>query len=288
MNSISCVSRRLFQRLVLQKESSSYMAASCYSSDTNSGRLSGKVAIVTASTEGIGYGIAHKLASEGANVMISSRKEANVEAAVSKLSSEGLKNVQGTVCHVGKKEDRDKLLKETVARFGGLDILVSNAAVNPYFGTMLECPEDMWEKIFDINVKVAFLLFKECVPLMQKRGGGSTIFISSIAGYHPIPALGPYSVSKTALIGLTKALAAETAADNIRVNCVAPGIVKTKFAAALTENEDIAEKTLENVPLGRFGTPAEMGGAVSFLASDDASYVTGETLLVAGGMHARL
>merc|ERR1719419_2246773 len=89
----------------------------------------------------------------------------------SKLSSEGLKNVQGTVCHVGKKEDRDKLLKETVARFGGLDILVSNAAVNPYFGTMLECPEDMWEKIFDINVKVAFLLFKECVPLMQKRGG---------------------------------------------------------------------------------------------------------------------
>merc|ERR1719204_2155255 len=127
----------------------------------------------------------------------------------------------------------------------------------------------MWEKIFDINVKVAFLLFNECVPLMQKRGGGSTIFISSIAGYHPIPALGPYSVSKTALIGLTKALAAETAAD-------------------LTENEDIAEKTLENVPLGRFGTPAEMGGAVSFLASDDASYVTGETLLVAGGMHARL
>jgi len=287
MNSISCVSRRLFQRMVSTKESSFHMAASCYSSDANSGRLSGKVAIVTASTEGIGYGIAQKLASEGANVMISSRKEANVEAAVSKLSSEGL-NVQGTVCHVGKKEDREKLLKETVARFGGLDILVSNAAVNPYFGTMLECPEDVWEKIFDINVKVAFLLFKECVPLMQQRGGGSTIFISSIAGYHPIPALGPYSVSKTALIGLTKALAAETAADNIRVNCVAPGIVKTKFAAALTENDDIAEKTLETVPLGRFGTPAEMGGAVSFLASDDASYVTGETLVVAGGMHARL
>ena len=114
---------------------------------------------------------------------------------MSKLQSEGL-NVDGVVCHVGKKEDRDKLLSETVARFGGLDVLVSNAAVNPFFGAMLDCSEDQWDKIFEINVKVAFLLFKDCVPLMQQRGGGSAVFISSIAAYQPIPALGPYSVSK--------------------------------------------------------------------------------------------
>jgi len=251
------------------------------------GKLGGKVAIVTASTEGIGYGIAQSLATHGASVMVCSRKASNVEAAVSKLRADG-HTVSGVVCHVGKREDRDNLIQETVAQYGGLDILVSNAAVNPYFGTMLECPEEAWDKIFEINVKVSFLLFKECVPHMQKRGGGSAIFISSIGGFQPISALGPYSVSKTALLGLTKALSVETAADNIRVNCVAPGVVRTKFAAALTENDDIAEKVLETVPLGRFGTPAEMGGAVSFLASDEASYVTGETLVVAGGMHARL
>jgi len=251
------------------------------------GKLSGKVAIVTASTEGIGLGIAESLAGHGASVMISSRKKANVEAAVGKLRDDG-HEVAGTVCHVGKPEDRQNLLKETVNRYGGLDILVSNAAVNPYFGSIIDCPEDVWDKIFEINVKIAFLLFKDSVPLMKARGGGSAVFISSIGGYQAIPALGPYSVSKTALLGLTKALATETAVDNIRVNCVAPGVVRTKFAAALTENEAIAEKVLENVPLGRFGVPAEMGGAVSFLVSDEASYVTGETLVVAGGMHAKL
>jgi len=251
------------------------------------GKLSGKVAIVTASTDGIGLGIAENLASHGASVMISSRKQANVDEAVAKLRAEG-HNVAGTVCHVGKQEDRQNLLKETVSRYGGLDILVSNAAVNPYFGSIVDCPEDVWDKIFDINVKIAFLLFKDCVPLMKARGGGSAVFISSIGGYQAIPALGPYSVSKTALLGLTKSLATETAVDKIRVNCVAPGIVRTKFAAALTENEAIAEKVLETVPLGRFGLPAEIGGAVSFLVSDEASYVTGETLVVAGGMHAKL
>merc|ERR1712179_216047 len=251
------------------------------------GKLSGKVAIVTASTDGIGLGIAENLARHRASVMVSSRKAANVTSAVEKLKAEGL-SVGGTVCHVGKKEDRDNLFKQTVNMFGGLDILVSNAAVNPYFGPTLECPEDAWDKIFEINVKVAFLLFKESVPLLNKRGGGSAVFVSSIGGFQPISALGPYSVSKTALFGLTKALASEAAADNIRVNCIAPGIIQTKFAAALTDNDDISEKVLETVPLGRFGQPAEMGGIVSFLASDEASYVTGETIVLAGGMNVRL
>jgi len=251
------------------------------------GKLSGKVAIVTASTEGIGFGIAENLARHGAHVMLSSRKAANVTSAVDKLQAAGL-SVSGTVCHVGKQEDRSNLFQQTVDRFGGLDILVSNAAVNPYFGPMLDCPEDTWDKIFEINVKIAFLLFKESVPLMLQRGGGSAVFVSSIGGFQPISFLGPYSVSKTALLGLTKALATEVAADNIRVNCIAPGIIQTKFAAALTDNEDIADKALENVPMGRFGKPSEMGGIVSFLASDEASYVTGENIVLAGGMNARL
>jgi len=251
------------------------------------GKLSGKVAIVTASTDGIGFGIAENLARHGAHVMLSSRKAANVTSAVSKLQTAGL-SVSGTVCHVGKKEDRTNLFQETVDKYGGLDILVSNAAVNPYFGPTLDCPEEAWDKIFDINVKTAFLLFKESVPLFEERGGGSAVFVSSIGGFQPISFLGPYSVSKTALFGLTKALATEVAVDNIRVNCIAPGIIQTKFAAALTDNEDIAEKALESVPMGRFGKPEEMGGIVSFLVSDEASYVTGETIVLAGGMHARL
>jgi len=251
------------------------------------GKLSGKVAIVTASTEGIGFGIAENLARHGARVMISSRKGENVTAAVEKLQSKGL-SVDGTVCHVGKKEDRSNLFKQTVDKFGGLDILVSNAAVNPYFGTTLDCPEDAWDKIFEINVKTAFLLFKESFPLMQNRGGGSAVFVSSIGGFQPISMLGPYSVSKTALFGLTKALAMEVAAENIRVNCIAPGVIQTKFASALTDNEDIADRVLENIPMGRFGQPAEMGGIVSFLASEEASYMTGETIVLAGGLNCRL
>jgi len=251
------------------------------------GKLSGKVAVVTASTDGIGFAIAKKLAIDGAKVVISSRKEQNVVNAVEELAAEGIQ-VEGTVCHVGKKEDRDNLLKFTQEKFGGLDILVSNAAVNPFFGPILDCPEDTWDKIFDVNVKTAFLLFKDSVPMMQERGGGSAVFISSIGGFQPIPFLGPYSVSKTALLGLTKALAAECASDDIRVNCVAPGIIKTKFASALTENDSIAEKVLDTVPLNRFGRPDEIGGIVSFLCSDDASYITGENFVVAGGINARL
>merc|ERR1712042_272594 len=284
MISSSLIRSRVLNKMTFKKAS---RLLSSSSTEPTVGKLSGKVAIVTASTDGIGFGIAENLARHGASVMISSRKAANVTSAVEKLQAEGL-SVGGTVCHVGKQEDRANLFQQTVDMFGGLDILVSNAAVNPYFGPTLECPEDVWDKIFEINVKVSFLLFKESVPLLQQRGGGSAVFVSSIGGFQPILALGPYSVSKTPLFGLTKALASEAAADNIRVNCIAPGIIQTKFAAALTDNDDISEKVLETVPLGRFGQPAEMGGIVSFLASDEASYVTGETIVLAGGMNVRL
>jgi len=277
--------------LASQRQLASVAAKRCLSTSMpvaeSAGKLAGKVAVVTASTEGIGLAIAQNLGRHGASVMLSSRKATNVEKAVEQLKSEGL-DVDGMVCHVGKSSDRSALLESTVKRWGGLDILVSNAAVNPYFGPILGCPEETWDKIFEVNVKASFLLFKACVPLFESRGGGSAVFVSSIGGFQPIPMLGPYSVSKTALFGLTKALAAEVASDNIRVNCIAPGIIKTKFAEALTDNEDIAEKALENLPLGRFGRPEEMGGVVSFLVSDEASYLTGETIVLAGGMNARL
>uniref|UniRef100_A0A2A4JK89 Short-chain dehydrogenase n=1 Tax=Heliothis virescens TaxID=7102 RepID=A0A2A4JK89_HELVI len=253
----------------------------------NSSRFKGKVAIVTASTEGIGYAIAKRLGSEGANVVISSRKAKNVEKAVNSLRSEGI-TVEGVVCHVANAEQRKNLFDVTKSKFGGLDILVSNAAVNPAVSPILETDEAVWDKIFEINVKCSWLLAKEAYPEIVKRGGGSIIFISSIAGYQAMEPLGPYSVSKTTLLGLTKAMANEIVHDNIRVNCVAPGIVDTKFASAITSSEAGKDKSLSIVPMKRFGKPSEIAGAVAFLASDDASYITGETIVTAGGAYAHL
>lgn len=213
-------------------------------------RFEGKVAIVTASTEGIGFGIAQRLARDGCKVMISSRKQANVEKALGLLKADNL-DVAGVTCHVGKAEDREKLLGETLTQFGGVDFLISNAAVNPTYGSILDVTEDQWSKIFDVNVKSSFLLAKQVVPEMSKRKNGSIVFISSIGGLHPMPMIGAYSVSKTALLGLTKALSFECAPRGIRVNCIAPGVVRTKFASALTESEEISEMVLSNLHIKR-------------------------------------
>lgn len=252
-------------------------------------RLEGKVAIVTASTEGIGLAIAKRLVQDGAKVMISSRKQDKVTNAVSKLEKEEQGcTVRGVVCHVSKPEHRKNLVKETLHHFGGIDILVSNAAVNPVFGPVLQTPEDAWDKIFDVNVKSAFLLAKDVIPLMEKKGGGSVVFVSSIAGYQPMQGLGAYSVSKTALLGLVKVLANECGQMGVRVNGVAPGIIKTKFSEAIWKNEAIMKPALNQVPLARIGVSEDIGGAVSFLSSDEASYITGETLVINGGMQSRL
>ncbi|RVE41830.1 hypothetical protein evm_013514 [Chilo suppressalis] len=250
-------------------------------------RLEGKVAIVTASTEGIGYSIAKRLGDEGASIIVSSRKQDNVSKAVTNLRNDGI-SVEGVVCHVADKEHRKKLLDLAVTKFGGLDILISNAAVNPSVGRTLEMSEEAWDKIFDVNVKSSWLLTKEAYPELIKRGGGNIVFVSSIAAYNPIFPLGPYGVSKTALLGLTKALAAELVHDNIRVNGVAPGIIATKFASFLTSSESVQERSLESIPMKRFGKPEEIASAVAFLVSEDASYMTGETVVVAGGSQAHL
>ncbi|KAM3966184.1 dehydrogenase/reductase 4 [Aphomia sociella] len=253
----------------------------------NNGKLKGKVAIVTASTEGIGFAIAKRLGQDGAAVVISSRKEDNVKNAVKSLRDDGI-TVEGVVCHVSNKEHRRQLFDVANKKFGGLDILVSNAAVNPTIAPILEMPEDAWDKIFDINVKSAWLLAKEAYPEIIKRGGGSIVFISSIAAYQPMFPLGAYSVSKTTLLGLTKSIASEVVHDNIRVNCVAPGIVATKFASAITSSESASDKSLSIIPMNRFGKASEIANTVAFLTSDDASYITGETIVVAGGALAHL
>ncbi|KAK1796858.1 hypothetical protein P4O66_000947 [Electrophorus voltai] len=249
--------------------------------------LSGKVAIVTASTDGIGLAAAQALGKRGAHVVVSSRRQANVDKAVSLLRNENIE-VIGTTCNVGNREDRERLVNMAVEQCGGIDILVSNAAVNPFFGNILESTDEVWSKILDVNVKAAFLLTKQVFPHMVNRGGGSVVFVSSVAGYQPMQGLGPYSVSKTALLGLTQALAPELAQSNIRVNCVAPGIIKTRFSAALWQSEEVANEFLKLLSIKRLGMPEDIGGVITFLCSEDASYITGETITVTGGMNCRL
>lgn len=220
-------------------------------------------------------------------MVVSSRRQANVDKAVALLQSQSIQ-VTGTTCNVGIGEDREKLVQLTLDQCGGIDILVSNAAVNPFFGSVMDSTEEVWDKILSINVKAAFLMTKLVAPHMEKRGGGNVVFVSSVAGYQPMQALGPYSVSKTALLGLTRVLAPELAHSNIRVNCVAPGVIKTRFSSALWQNEDIMDDFKKQLCIKRVGQPEEIGGVIAFLCSEEASYITGETITVTGGMSCRL
>ncbi|XP_069341706.1 dehydrogenase/reductase SDR family member 4 isoform X1 [Eulemur rufifrons] len=249
--------------------------------------LANKVALVTASTDGIGFAIARRLARDGAHVVVSSRKQQNVDRAVAALQEEGL-SVTGTVCHVGKAEDRERLVATAVKLHGGIDILVSNAAVNPSFGSLMDTTEEVWDKILDINVKATALMTKAVVPEMEKRGGGSVVIVASIAAFSPFPGLGPYNVSKTALLGLTKNLAIELAPRNIRVNCLAPGLIKTSFSSMFWMDKAKEESMKETLRISRIGKPEECAGVVSFMCSEDASYITGETVVVGGGTPSRL
>ncbi|XP_022925358.1 tropinone reductase-like 3 [Cucurbita moschata] len=247
-------------------------------------RFQGKVAIVTASTQGIGFRIAHRLALEGASVVISSRRQRNVDEAVEKLKAEGLE-VLGIVCHVSNAQQRKNLVEKTIQKYGKIDVVVSNAAVNPSVDSILRTQEAILDKLWDINVKASVLLLQDVAPHLQK--GSSVVLISSIEGFQPSALLAMYGVTKTALLGLTKALAAEMAPDT-RVNCVAPGFVPTHFADFLVSNEAIKKEVESKTLLNRLGTTEDMAAATAFLASDDASYITGETLVVAGGMPSRL
>lgn len=242
------------------------------------------MAVVTASTQGIGLAIAERLGREGAAVVISSRKQKNVDEAVEGLRAKGI-TVVGAVCHVSIAEQRKNLIDTAVKNFGHIDIVVSNAAANPSVDGILEMKESILDKLWDINVKASILLLQDAAPHLRK--GSSVIIISSISGYNPEQALTMYGVTKTALFGLTKALAAEMG-PNIRVNCIAPGFVPTRFAGFLTTNETIRNELIERSTLKRLGTVEDMAAAAAFLASDDASFITAETIVVAGGTQSRL
>ena len=186
-------------------------------------------------------------------------------------------------CHMGSADDIQNLVAATVREFGGIDIVVNNAATNPVFGPVLNTDDSNFDKIMDVNVKGPFRLMKAVQPVMEQRGGGSIINISSVGGLSPEPFLGIYSVSKAALISLTKVAAKEWGPARIRVNVICPGLVQTKFSAAIWQNEDILNHAIGTLPLGRMAQPDELAGMAVFLASDAASYCTGGVYTVDGG-----
>lgn len=244
--------------------------------------LEGKVALVTGSSNGIGKAIAKALAECGATVIISSRKQEACDTIVAEFKAEGLKAV-AIACHVGDSASRTSLIEQTIAACGGIDILVNNAASNPVFGPLEEAPDDAFDKIMNINVKAPWDLANKCLATMKKRGGGSIINISSIEGEHPGMGLGLYSTSKAAISMLTKNQAKEWGKHGIRVNAICPGLIQTKFSAALWTNEKMIAHVNKRLPLGRVGQPEEIASVALMLASDAGSYVTGSLFVADGG-----
>ncbi len=245
-------------------------------------RLDGKVAIVTGGTRGIGLAIATTMARAGARVMISSRKQEHVDAALHALHAEGLP-VKSIASHMGQAADAHELAARTVEHFDGIDIIVNNAATNPMFGPLQQATDEAFEKIMNVNVKGPLELCRTAHTVMAGRGGGAIVNIASIGGVSPEAGLGLYSVSKAALVSLTKVMAQEWGADGIRANVVCPGLIRTKFSRALWQDPDIADQVLGHQPLRRIGVPGDVAGMVLFLASDAASYCTGGVYMVDGG-----
>ena len=245
-------------------------------------QLNGKVALVTGASKGIGEAIARGLAEFGAKVVVSSRKQDAVDAVAEAFKADGLE-ATGIAANVGSIEDIHRLIDKTVETYGGLDIIINNAAVNPVFGPIQNTDERAFDKIIDVNLKGPFELCKKAYPILKQRGGGSIIHISSIGGLTPEAGIGIYSVSKAAIINLTQAMAQDWGGDNIRVNAICPGLIKTKFSEALWSDDKILDRFLEKIPLGRAGIADDIAGIAVFLASDAAAYCTGGVYTVDGG-----
>jgi NAD(P)-dependent dehydrogenase (short-subunit alcohol dehydrogenase family) len=243
--------------------------------------LTGKVAVVTGASKGIGLAIATALAEFGARVVLSSRKQDAVDAAARQIREHG-GEAAGVAAHVGDVGALHRLVDRTRELFGGIDVVVNNAAANPYFGPVLRADEAVFDKIMAVNVKGPLELAKAAHPLMLERGGGSVVNIASVGGLRPERMLGLYSVSKAALISLTKVLAVEWA-PRVRVNVICPGLVRTKFSAALWQNESILHDFMARVPLGRVAEPEEIAPLAVFLASDAAGYCTGGVYTIDAG-----
>ena len=248
--------------------------------------LKGKVAIVTGGGRGIGKAITRRLAEAGAGVVIASRKPENLQATADELA--GLPgSVVPIACHVGRLDQLENLVRETEARLGPVDILVNNSATNIGQGPALEVTDEMLDKMVEINVKAALRLVRLTVPQMIARGsGGSIINISSIAGLHPQADGLLYSFTKAGLIMLTRSWAQEFGPHGVRVNAIAPGLIQTDFSQHFWKNEQFRSHLERTQPIGRIGQPEEIGYAALYLASDEASYVTGQVFVIDGGMTA--
>lgn len=244
--------------------------------------LENKVALITGASKGIGYGIAEIFAAAGAKVVISSRKQDALDEMAAQLQSKGYE-VTGIACNVGNMEELPGLVEKTVAQYGTIDILVNNAASNPVFGPVHETTLEAFDKIINVNVKAAFELCRLCYPHLRNSSGASVINISSIGGISPEHGLGIYSVSKAALISLTKVFAKEWGDANIRVNVICPGLIQTKFSEALWSNEKIMAMIMKQLAIKRAGTSEEIGAMALFLASAASSYTTGGIFTADGG-----
>lgn len=244
--------------------------------------LSGRVAIVTGSTRGMGKEIASTFAAAGARVAISSRKGDMCEDVAAGIRRDGGEAI-AVPCNISSTDDIDNLVGRTVEAFGSLDILVNNAAVNPYYGPLSEIPEDAYDKSMDSNVKNNLWLCRAALPHMEAAGGGAIVIVSSVSGFRGSRAFGIYSLTKAADFQLARHLAVEWGDRNIRVNCIAPGFIKTDFSKVLWQDPDTLAKIIDGIPLGRVGGVADVAGAALFLASAASAFVTGQTLVIDGG-----
>ena len=248
--------------------------------------LGGKVALITGASRGIGQAIAEAFAACGAAVVLSSRKQEKLDLVAEKINTSGGKAL-AIAAHTGDQSGVENLVSQAVDSFGGIDILVNNAATNPHFGPILSAEESHWAKIFDINVVGYFRLAKACADIMEARGGGKIINMASVAGKTPLPGMGVYCVTKAAVIMLTEVLAAELAELNIQVNTIAPGFVKTRFSRVLWENPQVYDTIVKAIPQQRMADPEEITGVALYLASSSSSFTTGATFVIDGGQLVR-
>ena len=245
--------------------------------------LSGKLALITGASRGIGAEAAKTLARCGARVILSSRKREGLDVIAQEITEEGF---EATVrpCHNGDLSQINSLFEELDREGESVDILVNNAATNPYFGPAVEMEEAAWDKTFEVNLKGPFFMSQQAAKRMKQKGAGSIINVSSINGIIPMHGQSAYSITKAGLISMTQSLAKELGPDGIRVNALLPGLTDTKFASAMTENQEYMKRVIPQIPLGRVAQPDEMSGMILFLASPAASYVSGGAFVVDGGI----
>lgn len=245
--------------------------------------LSGKTAVITGASRGIGEAIARHMADHGANVVISSRKQPACDEVAESINQKHKGKALALAAHIGDKPALQALVDQSRKQFGQIDIMVCNAAINPYFGPSSDCPDEAFDKTMACNIKSNHWLASMVLPEMKQRKDGVIIIVSSIGGLRGSPILGPYAISKAADMQLVRNLAVEHGGDNIRVNAIAPGLVKTFFAQALWDNPELLKQSTSRTPLGRIGLPDEIAGAAVFLASAAGQFMTGQSLVIDGG-----